>query len=309
MQTSRPQIFLFHGEEDFLIDEKIRELKAGFANHETLDGENLTLESLSSALCSHSLFGGEKLIVIRDAVDQDELISRLENIAPGTTVVFRLPAVDKRSKFFKWIDEHGEVEEFRTFAPWEQHELAGWIKDCVRRGGKKISEGAARLLIEICGSNLRSLANETEKLITDVGGREEVREADVEALASPGEISAFALLDALRAKDLGRSLSLFQVLVRNGQDLFSLLGLIASQFRLMLQIKSLPEREREPGRLARVVRGSPYFIRRCSDNLGRFTLEELKENLSRLAETSLQLKTGAQQPVVFELLLASLCGN
>ncbi len=308
MRTSKPRIYLFHGEEDFLIDEKIKGLKAEFANHETLDGENITLESLSGALCSYSLFGGEKLVIIRDleidAENQEGIISLLKNIPPGTAAAFYLSGIDKRSKFFKWISEHGEIEEFKTFAPWEQHELTRWVRDRAR-----ITEGAARLLIEVCGNNLRLLASEIEKLITYAGERGEIQGKDVEALASPGEISAFALLDALRAKDLDSSLSLFQVLLRNGEDLFSLLGLFAAQYRLMLQIKSLPEREREPGRMAKVIKGSPYFIRRCCDNLGRFTLEELKEDLFRLADTSLQLKTGAQQPVVFELLLASLCGN
>lgn len=305
MINQRLPIYLFFGEEDFLADEKIGELRAKFANHELLDGENLTLESLSGALCSHSLFGGEKLVVVRDVVNQDDIISRLENITQGTTVVFHLSNVDKRSKFFKWIDEHGEVEEFRTFAPWEQRELLEWIEDRTRRGGKKISGEGARLLQEVCGNSLRRLANEVEKLITYVGERGEIREEDVAALALPGETSAFALLDALRGKNLKKSLSLFQLLLRNGEDLFQLLSLMATQYRLMLQIKSLPEGLSGTGK----IKGSPYFIRKCSDNLGRFSLEELKNDLQRLLETNLQLKTGEQQPVVFELLLTSLCGD
>lgn len=307
MKNQKFPIYLFFGEEDFLVDERIGELKTKFANHEILDGKNLTLESLSGALCSYSLFGGDKLVVIRDleitAENQKEIISRLENIAQGTAVVFHLPDVDKRSKFFKWIDERGEAEEFRTFAPWEQEELLGWIRDRVRKGGKKISGEGARLLQEVCGNSLRLLSSEVEKLITYVGARGEIQEEDVAALASPGETSAFALLDALREKNLKKSLSLFQILFRNGEDLFQLLSLMATQYRLMLQVKSLPEGMSGIGR----IKGSPYFIRKCSDNLGRFSLEELKNNMQRLLETNLQLKTGESQPVIFELLLTSLC--
>lgn len=299
-------VYLFYGEEDFLIDEKIKELKSKAASVEVLDGADISLESLSNALCGYSLFGGEKMVIVRgleieDEI-QDQLLSLLKNVPSGTTVVFHLPEVDKRSKFFKWVDEHGETEEFKTFAPWDQRGPQGWISARAAAGGKKISGGATRLLQEICGNNLRLLTGEIEKLITYIGDRKEIGEDDVAALASPGEINAFALLDALRGKNLKQSLTAFQSLIKNGEDYFHLLSMIASQYRLMLQIK-------DPGSPNNRIKGSPYFIRKCSEGLDRFTVEELKSAMGALLETNLKLKTGQQQSVVFELLIASLCGS
>lgn len=308
-------IHLFYGEEDFLIEEKVNALKSKIANPslnvEVLDGENLSLEVFSSALCTQPLLGGEKLIIVRDSKvnseNQGEIISVLENLPPGVKVIFWAASVDRRSKFFRWVDEQGEVTEFKTFAPWETQELINWIKRRVSAGGRRMSEAGARRLIEISGNNLRVLANEADKLITYIGEREEIREEDVQRLASPGEISAFALLDALREKNLKKSLSLFQVLLKNREDLFQLIGLLAMQYRLMLQIKSL--KERDPNSIARATGGSPYFIRKCLENINHFTLDGLKRSLESLLETSLKLKTGEQQAVVFELLLTSLCEN
>lgn len=307
-------VYLFYGEEDFLIDERISELKSKIDNPslnvETLDGENLSPETLSAALRTAPMFGGEKLVIIRnleiDPESRGDLVSPIKNVPPGVKVVFQASSVDKRSKFYKQVDKQGEVIEFKAFAPWELEELISWIKSCVRRSGKRISDEGARLLQEVCGNNLRLLANEIEKLITFIGEREEIKEDDVSTLASSGEKTVFDLLDALRKKNLKKSLLLFQILRKNKEDLFQLLSTVATQYRLMLQIKSLPGND--PLRIAKTVGASPFFVRKCLEGINRFTSPELKRNLETMLETNLRLKTGESQTVVFEMLLTSLCG-
>ncbi|MBN3032664.1 MAG: DNA polymerase III subunit delta [Candidatus Saganbacteria bacterium] len=317
MNKAKLPVYYFFGAEDFLIDEAIekfkRQVNEPSLNLEQLDGRALTLAQLSAALRTQPLLGGDKLVVIKDfelaAEIQDELISFLRALPPGLKVVFSAASLDKRSKLYKFLDQEAEVAEFKTFAPWEQAELAGWVRQRAQQEGKRIADGAARLLTEITGGNLRLLAGELNKLATFAGGRTEITEADVLALAAAGETSAFSLLDALRAKNLKQALTLSQALLKNKEDVFSLLALIAAQCRLMLQLKSLAGREADVNRLARLTGGSPYFIKKCSPALGRFTLAELRSGLTDLLETGLKLKSGAEPTATFDLLLAGLCGD
>lgn len=309
MQKSKLPICLYYGDEDFLIDGKIKELKAKFSAHEFIDGEKISLTALSDALCGGSLFAADKLVIIKDpkfaVEDQAAVVDLLGNVSDGTTVVFVSSNVDKRTKLYKLINERGEAIEFKTFAPWEQAALLGWIRKRALQGGKTISEDGAQLLQEICGNNLRLLAGEIEKLITYAGERKEISEDDVSRLASPGEISAFALLDALRFKKTGEALNLFQQLIKNREDLFQLTGLLAHQYRTMLQIKSA--NSRDPNYLAGMTGGRPFFIKKCLENIDGFSLIELKEILGLLLDANLKLKTGEQKEAAFELLLVSLC--
>jgi len=313
----KSSVYLFYGEEDFLIEEKINSLKSRIENPslniEIIDGDNYSPECFAAALQTQPLLGGEKLVIVRNlklsAENQEGLISLIKNIPPEVKVVFQAETIDKRSRFYRMASEQGEVLEFRSFAPWELDQLLDWIETYVRRRGKIITEGAARLLQEISGNNLRVLSGEIEKLLTYIGERDQINEEDVLALASPGETSAFSLLDALREKDLKKALSVFQVLLRNREDLFQLLSLLATQYRLMLQIKSLPGQEKDPWKIAKSVKGSPYFVKKCLEGIGRFTQEKLKKSLESLLEANLKLKTGESQTVVFELLLAWLCEN
>jgi DNA polymerase-3 subunit delta len=310
----KKKIYLLYGEEDFLIDEKIDELKRSISNPslniEVIEGEEVSLEKLAAAFQTTPMFGGEKLVIVRDfeinSEKQESLLSLLENLSPQVTVVFKGTKIDQRSKFYKFIDLKGEVIEYKGFAPWQQHELRSWLRERAQRHDKKISESAINLLAEICGLNLRFLAEEIEKLVTYVGEREEIEENDVLALASPGEKNVFHLLEALRFKNTKKALKVFQDLFKNKEDLSYLLATIASQYRLMLLIKS--SKTTNPSLLAQQAKASPYFVKKCLENINFFSLEELKRNFEYLLQANLRLRTNEEPQVVFEMLLTSLCG-
>jgi DNA polymerase III subunit delta len=310
MQKTKLPVFLFFGDEDYLLDQRIKELKTRLAdpalNYLELDGAKAAFAEINSALQTPSLLGGERLVVIADLKvatdDQEQYQSLLQGLAPDVTVVLKNPKIDPRTKLFKLIAAAGEVCEFKSFAPWEEERLAAWVETAVRQEGKKIGRAAARLLIEISGSELRALTSEISKLVTYIGESAEIGEEAVLAGAAAGQKTAFDLLDALRQKELPRVLRIFQLLLRNKEELFPLLGLLASQYRLMLQLKAA-------GGNAAAVKASPYFARKCSEQLHRFSPAELQKALERLLAASLKLKSGEDQGVTFELLLAGLCGR
>lgn len=311
------QIFLFYGEEDFLIQERIAELKKEISNPslniEQIDAETPDLEKLISALQTLSLLMKEKLLIIKN-VDLrvpvwDNVVPALKMISSGTRVVFWASTVSKKSKLYQLIDEIGEVYEFNAFAEWEQDQVVSWIVRRVRALGKEISYQTAGMLQEICGNHLRKLASEIDKIITFIGDREKIEREDVLALASPGEMNIFALSNALAEKDLQESLSTFYILYKNKADLFHILPLLATQYRTMLQIKGFSGSSAYPQKIAQTLGVSPYFVRKCMEKAKNFSEEELKRNLELLLETDLRLKSGEQPISIFELLLTALCGK
>lgn len=307
------QVYLFYGDEDLLIQEKINGLKKSLAdstlNIEQIDGEKPDLERIISALQTQSLLLGNKFIIIKN-IDLklsiwDEVMPALKTIALGTTVVFWAQKAGKRSKLYKLIDEIGEVYEFKSFAPWEQDQVVSWIMRRSKELGKGMGRDAAMALQEICGSGLRKLSSEVEKLVTYVGDQPQITAKDVEALASPGQLSVFVLSDAIADKDLKKALSAFRILQRNKIELFPILSLLANRYRIMLVGKSV----RDPARIAQTLKASPFYVKKCLAKAGKFNQGELKKNLELILETDLKLKSGESQVTTFELLLTSLCGG
>ncbi|MGB9613663.1 MAG: DNA polymerase III subunit delta [Candidatus Margulisiibacteriota bacterium] len=308
-------LYLLWGEEDFLIEEKIKELKSKVKNPslniEILDQTNL--EKLPLVLQTFPMFGEEKLVILKE-IDlgseiQNQIIPLVKNIPPGIKLVIYASSVDKRSKLYKLISEIGQAIEFKTFAPWETEKVVAWIKLYAKRAEKTITNEAAMMLQQICGNNLRLLASEIEKNIIYVGARETIEVEDIKGTASFGEKSVFDLLDALRAKDLNKSLVIFYHLFKNKEDLFQLLATIAAQYRLMLQIKSLEVRSHDYRKIAMEVGSSPYFVKKCLEHIHQFSQEELIKNLEALLQANLKMKTGEAQQIVFEMLLTELCGK
>jgi DNA polymerase-3 subunit delta len=309
------QIYLFHGDEDYLIDEKITELKKGIVNPslnvEQIEGDEDNLPKIISALQTQPFFGGDKLIIIYD-IDLkskvwEPLIESLKMVSPAVKVVFWASAVHRASKIYKFIDNEGEVYEFKPYTDWQQDELIRWVGQRVKLLGKEMDQTAAIELVEVCGNSLRKLSSEIEKLVTYVGDRKKINSDDVSALASPGVMNTFALSDALADKDLPRSLSTWDILSRNRMQIFPLLALLASQYRIMLQVKSLGGKNYSQA--AQTLRASPYYVRKCMEKARKFSAEELKKNLKLLLETDLKIKSGEPPVNTLNLLLTNLCGK
>jgi DNA polymerase-3 subunit delta len=307
------QIFLFYGDEDLLIREKINGLKKKIddpaLNIEQIDASDPNIEQITAALQTQPLLFGQKLLVIRNADLKadvwNSLAPALEAVSPSTKVVIWASAMSKRSKIYKLIDKIGEVYEFRSFAEWEQDQVVTWIARRVKSSGKNIDRPAARTLQEICGNNLMKLSSEIEKMITYIGERRSITEDDVIALASPGQISVFALSDAVADKDLAGALASFRTLLKNKIELFPLMALLSNRYRIMLMGK----REGNPMKVAQVLKASPYYVKKCMQKAGRFTEAELIRDLELLLAADLKLKSGEDQVSVFELLLTDLCGS
>lgn len=328
-------IFLFYGDEDYLIDCEVKRLVprgAGALNLEVIDGEDVSVSDIVNLISSTSLLSSEKFVVIKDpwflksqkargarsggAEEESEerkdgvkqLIPPLGFLSGGVKVIFVVyGSVDKRKKIFNVIERLGAVKEFKPFADWEQEKLLSWIMEEGRSKGKKIGSHACRLLMEISGSNLRALSSEIEKIVTFIGDKDAIGGADVEAIASSGGVSVFSLLGSLRERNVASSLRSLNKLIRNREEPASLLSLIATQFRMMLQIKGSQEMNLGESEIARRLGANPYFVRRCAEGAHNYSLAELKDCIFTLHSADLKLKSGfASPPVLLELMIIDM---
>jgi DNA polymerase-3 subunit delta len=336
-------LHLFYGGEGFLVDEQLKELKAGLLpdgandiNYESIDGRSASPDVIVSSLSSAPMLGGVKLVVIselkaltaggrarkkasprdegsgegeEEKEDSSQLFASLKNLPDNVHVAFIVHGeVDKRRKLYKFIEDNGRVLQFKPFAEWEQEKLLAWIVAWAKTCGKTIKSQAARRLAEISDNDLRSLSQEIDKIAAYVGDGDSIEEKDVEAVASRGSIGVFSLVDSLRARDIKASLSALVRLIRDKQDPVPLLGLIAKQFRMILQIRSLMDSGLTFNDIASKLRANSYFLKKTAEGADRFSAAELRRNIEILHKADLQLKTTSLVPQsVLELAVVDLC--
>ncbi len=311
-----PKISLFYGDEDFLLDEELKKIKKGYTefNIERIDAEKTGTDNIISALTTCPLLGGQRLVMI-DSYDggdeeNEELFNVLRGLDDSVKVIFiDYSGPDKRKKFFKFMEKNGETREFRRFNEWEQDKALAWTVNRVRADNKKISSRAANLLLEIAGLNLRMLDKEIEKIVTFIGGRDVIEESDVSGLASSGETDAFALSNALRDRDVREAIKCLSRYFKDNQDPHSLIGMLAKLYRMLIQVKCLEEKGLSQFEIAKELHAKPFFIKKCAEKTGKFTVRELSAFIQKLHHADLKMKSGASPKLTLEMLIPELCNG
>ena len=302
-------LYLFYGEERYLIRREIEELAKKFPAEAVSHLDGISAPELLEALSVPSLFDPQRLLILTgfDLREIDETLLRaLVHLPPGVTLVLDSPeGLDRRSKIYKTLEKCAVVREHKMLTEWNSGEVVTFCLKTASELNKRLTRASAEKLVELSGLNLGRLHMEIEKLATYIGDREEITEEDIEKLVSRESVDAFKLASALRRRDLPSALrALKKLLWEDREDPHELLGLIGSQLRTLLKMKVLGRKSQKE--MAEEIGGSSYYIQTLSESLDRFSIDELSEGLEQLFKADLNLKTGYDARVEMPLLLYEL---
>ena len=226
------RVYMLRGEEDFLRDSFLRELKTLCVeegteafNYHRLTGAALDIPALSEALEAMPFMGERTLVEIRGfdinktaGYDPDALKAILSDVPEWATAAFVFApeyAPDSRLSAVKTIKKVGVDLEF-TAPP--ENQLIPWVKRRVEALGKTIENSTASYLLWVCGTRMNTLIPELLKITGNAEGAEVTR-ADIDAVAkrSP-ETTIFNLTDALGEKSYDKAASLLADLLADRDE-------------------------------------------------------------------------------------------
>ncbi len=314
MSTGRRVIALV-GEEEALIEEAIAHLLDRFLpphardlNLDRLDAEEVPIEEILNRADTFPFWGEHRVVVVRNvdrlpAASQERLAAYLESGPPPSLLVLTARALDRRRRLGAVLQRVGEV---RTFDRLDPEALGPLLQRRARELGKRLHPEAARALVTAAGSSLRVLLGELHKLAAYTGSRAEITVEDVqEVVVGGGEVSAFALVDAIAEADVARALYLVRRLVAE-QSPIALVALLAAHFRALLATKALGPRA-SPDQVRSVLGARAWLYARYVQQLRRMGAVDLRRIYRELLEADLRLKTTGLAPqVVLERLVVQL---
>jgi DNA polymerase-3 subunit delta len=322
-------VYLFHGEDVIAAEEALAQLLAEAVPPETLDLALTRLEGagLSAATliehCEALPFLSPRRVVVVEGVagrveqkgrgQEAGLLKQLQDYLPrmaGTTVLVlrERSSLSANHPLVTLVKKVGEV---REFAPPRGRELSRWIAQHVQREGCEITPAAADLLAATSGTDPGVLRQEIAKLTTYVGPQGRIDERLVAELASSGRLSdIFSMVDAIGQRRRAQAMVELHRLLAGGEHPLYILTMVVRQFRLLLQVKSLPAGERQPEAVARVIRVHPYVAEKVVAQAQTFRREELEQIYHRLVETEQEVKTGKRDAeVALELVVVEVSGR
>jgi DNA polymerase-3 subunit delta len=310
-------VYLLWGPEAYLRDAAAQEV-ADAALQDTLlrefnDSEfSLARGDARAAIAAAEqlpMMSGRRVVRITDFARLDEaneetLLRYVERPVETSVVIFITEDLDKRKKFTKKLMA-GAAFEFR---PLTNPELTAWARTHLRGLKSEMDAPVLSRVIELVGSDVRTLSNELNKLsVAALPAGKITAELVEELVGRSRELMNWELTDQMIARNRPRALQTLKHLLDDGAPPVMLIGLIASTYRRIALAQALLSQGTPTRDLFRQVPMPPFKQKSFLAMLDRIDARQLARQIGRIAEADLGIKTSKATPrMQVEMLVCEL---
>ena len=262
----------------------------------TYDMEEVPLENALEDLDTYGFLSDKKVIVIENIEvlkyddfkkDFDHLFLYIKNPNPDNLLILESNKLNNTLKVTKELKKICKYQEISI-------DIKSYIKNAFK--GYKIDTNTMNLLEEYCLGDYSKIANEClklknykmdDKIIT----KEDVIELVPKKLGDSKDLT-FAFSRSLGLRDREDALKKYLELLSYDIEPISIIGLLASQIRIIYQVKLL-EKDRLSDKDIATTLGekSDYRIRKTRELTKYYTEEELLKLMQELADMDYKMKT------------------
>jgi len=317
------RLYFFHGEEVFLLDHYLNEMKKKTIdeltrdfNYHRLNQETFSVQDFADAVEALPMMAEHTFVEVDEIdpfkmneSDREKMISIFSDIPEYCTVIFTYETVewkpDKRQKkLWEAVSKHGTVVEF---AKQNQRELISWISRHFAAQKKRISQELCAYLIDITGGTMTALQGEIRK-IAAYSGAEEIVRADIDAVVEPVlDAVVFQMTDLLGTGEYGAALLKLQQLFKMQQEPIAILGAVGGHFRRISAARTLMDAGKNSDDLMRLTGLKDYPARKTMSAAQKFSAKFCRTAAELIMETDYRMKTSFdEQERLLEILIMRL---
>ena len=322
-QKPAPHVFLLWGEEAFLRAHYKKQLVGLLSpdmmedlNVYTFEGKNYHLNQVDEAIEALPVMAEKKLLIFDDSLIfkpdgrtgakaeyREYWEKRFKDIPPYVYIIFNEKEIDKRSALFKWADKEEACVEFSLLS---EEEMIRWTVGLFKNLGKQIASADARYLNEITPAGMMAVRREAEKLVAYAGERPQVVRRDIEEMVTPElEGRVFDMVAAILRKDAGTALRLLDDLFTLKTEPNEILGAIVYNADKLLQTKLMTADGADKNQIVTKLKISPFAASKFMRDSAKYSVEQLRVLVKRLAETDGFIKSTSMDNEVLISLLVS----
>lgn len=301
-------IILLFGEDNFRSSEKLVEIKNKFLekNPDAVSGlfdfaeKDWDIGEIIMNISSGGLFSSKKLVIVKNILTGEKkfaddafgnfLKAEVKKDKSDLILIFwESGKVKKSSKLHKLLQKIAKCQEFEIL---KEAKLKNWIAGKFKESDAEISPAAIEKLIVFVGNDLNLLSREIEKL-SAYKNKGEISDADIDLLVkSKIDTDIFKTVDALARGDKKTALKMLHDHLDGGEDPFYLLSMYFYQFRNLVKVKPLAEKNMLPADIASKLKMYPFVARKSVEQARNFSWEKLKALYNSLCEIDFESKTG-----------------
>lgn len=261
------------------------------------------------------LFGGERLVWIRNAGSEKGLADGLEILAgqpPGpSTLIIEAGDLKKGAALRKAAESPSQAVAIACYAD-DGRALQALIDQELATEGLRISPAARERLMETIGGDRLASRNEVRKLALYCRGKELIEEGDVEEIVGDASaISTDDAIDAILKGDREGFLHAIQKIVFSKTPVFLVLQGCLRQFQLLELMRAEMDEKRAPAAQAMATLGRHLHFRRkpiVENALKTWTGPALRREAQRLQAAILQSRQrpALEDTIAMQTMLATV---
>lgn len=305
-------IYLFFGEELFLLNNAVKKIKNAFGelvngiNYIVIDENNY--KELISDIETPAFGFDKKLIIVKNSGllkkegkrKNTELAQVKENLAEyiqnnidlineSTCIVFIEEDVEKL-KLYKVIEKNGIICNFEIQKPLQ---ITKRLKTICNAYKVNVSEQTLMYLIEQCGQNMQNLINEIRKLIEYAGEDGVITNESVDSLCIKQIQSViFDLTDNLGNKNIGKSLEVLNNLIYNKEPIQRIMITLYNHFKKIYFAKIAIKENKDIGAALELKPNQMFLVNKYKNQARYFSEEDLKNMILEMIELDTNSKMG-----------------
>ena len=266
------------------------------ASCNTYDLEEVPLENALEDLDTYGFLSNQKVIILEniEAIkyddfkeDMDHLLKYIENPNPDHLLIIEAHKLNNTTKITK---ELKKVCKYQLVEVDNKKYIKEFFKDF------KIDTSVISYLDEYCLGDFSKIVNECNKLRDykwdeKVITKEDIQKIVTEKLGDSKDLT-FAFSRALATRDTAEALKKYRELLSYNIEPISIIGLLASQIRIIYQVKLLEKEHLKDKEIATILEEkSDYRITKTRELTRLYTEEELLSLMQQLADMDYRMKT------------------
>lgn len=315
-------IYLFFGEEKYLLDDLIDTLIEKYINPNSKDLDvikfyldnkpsKLDFNRVVQELKTPSFLSEKKIILIKDSSIfspkgksyHDKMQMIFDNLNHESIVIFYEDKARRYKKLFDQILALGDIVKIDALST---NELRTWVASFFKLFDIKIYNNAAESLVERCSRDMYTIRYELDKLKL-IAEAKDIKVIDLDMINKfsipdiQGNI--FNLTDAISAKRIDQALKIYENITAQGMSPVYIIYMIARQFKQLYVAKHVKSKSELRSRL----NCANFVANKLMQQRNYFTSDELYKIYQAIAAMDYKSKTGrVEQEESVELLILEI---
>lgn len=311
------RFYLLYGTDTSIIDREIDIIKEelSISDNDVIYYNIEDIKDIVDEALTISIFSPTKLIVIdstiylsqkKDIEDINLLENYFNNYNPNSYLVFvsNSDNIDSRKKIVKFINNNGITKKVEANSEY----LRDYVNDYLKKKNYKMSSMDINVFINRIGNNIDNIKNELDKLMLYKIEDKVINNSDIMLLTEENtDNSVYDLVSALLKNDNSKAIKLYKDFVINGMDPNQIIAIIASQIRLLFQVKRLYNSGKSNDEIAKILEfKSVYRVKYLLNDSYYYSEDTLIKYLSKLSDIDRDIKiNNIDGNILLELFIAS----